>query len=146
MRKMSSNWYSLRWQVLNRDSFTCQYCGRNAPDVVLHVDHKEAQANGGEDSLENLITACSACNIGKNLRPLGIPLVVLPLGHNRKRSSVLDEIIAYLRASNQQGATATEIASALGRHRVTIAKIFIANPSLFQKHHKQKASVYYILT
>ena len=30
-----------RFEVFKRDSFTCQYCGRTAPDVVLHLDHKE---------------------------------------------------------------------------------------------------------
>ena len=29
----------LRFEVFKRDSFTCQYCGKSAPDVILHVDH-----------------------------------------------------------------------------------------------------------
>ena len=28
-----------RFDVFKRDSFTCQYCGKSAPDVVLQVDH-----------------------------------------------------------------------------------------------------------
>lgn len=28
-----------RFEVFKRDSFTCQYCGRSAPEVVLQVDH-----------------------------------------------------------------------------------------------------------
>ena len=55
--------------MFERDDFTCQYCGQSAPDVVLHVDHKRARANGGSDSIDNLITACSACNIGKRAKP-----------------------------------------------------------------------------
>jgi len=29
----------LRFRVLRRDRFTCQYCGAKAHDVVVHVDH-----------------------------------------------------------------------------------------------------------
>src|SRR5438045_6265774 len=30
---------SLRFEVFRRDDFTCQYCGRRAPEVILHADH-----------------------------------------------------------------------------------------------------------
>jgi len=55
----------VRWQVIARDSFTCQYCGRRPPDVCLEVDHKISVAKGGTNEIENLITACSECNGGK---------------------------------------------------------------------------------
>lgn len=29
---------SIRFEVFKRDMFTCQYCGRKAPDVILEVD------------------------------------------------------------------------------------------------------------
>jgi 5-methylcytosine-specific restriction endonuclease McrA len=56
----------LRVLVLERDNFTCQYCGRRAPEVVLEVDHYEAQALGGDDETRNLRTACRDCNGGKS--------------------------------------------------------------------------------
>lgn len=56
---------SVRWQVFARDSFVCQYCGRRPPEVVLEVDHRTSVANGGNDTLENLATACADCNRGK---------------------------------------------------------------------------------
>ena len=59
----------LRFRVLRRDNFTCQYCGRSAPDVELHVDHKVPFADGGSDSLSNLVTACAECNLGKSDSP-----------------------------------------------------------------------------
>ena len=59
---------SLRWAVLERDAFTCRYCGRSAPQVVLHVDHVKPRSAGGEDSFENLVTACQDCNLGKSTR------------------------------------------------------------------------------
>lgn len=57
-----------RWTVLNRDDFTCQYCGRSAPHVVLQVDHVVAKAMGGHDGMDNLITSCWQCNQGKKTR------------------------------------------------------------------------------
>jgi len=62
----------IRWQVLARDSFTCTYCGRRPPDVVLEVDHRVSVKDGGSNDPENLVAACSACNGGKgafSLRP-----------------------------------------------------------------------------
>lgn len=56
---------SLRFEVFKRDSFTCQYCGRSAPEVLLHADHIDPKANGGEDTILNLVTSCQDCNLGK---------------------------------------------------------------------------------
>lgn len=60
----------IRFEVFKRDSFKCQYCGRSAPDVLLHVDHIDPVANGGNSVIFNLITACSDCNLGKGARLL----------------------------------------------------------------------------
>lgn len=56
----------MRFEVFKRDSFTCQYCGRMAPDVVLEVDHIKPVSKGGKNEMLNLITSCSACNNGKS--------------------------------------------------------------------------------
>src|SRR5215471_14301985 len=61
---------TLRFEVFKRDSFTCQYCGRRAPDVVLHCDHVKAVAEGGTTDILNLVTACADCNLGKGARQL----------------------------------------------------------------------------
>ena len=47
----------LRFEVFKRDRFTCQYCGRMSPDVILEVDHIKPVAEGGEDEILNLITS-----------------------------------------------------------------------------------------
>lgn len=60
----------IRFEVFKRDSFTCQYCGRKAPDVVLEVDHIEPVSKGGTDDILNLITSCKDCNSGKGDRKL----------------------------------------------------------------------------
>jgi 5-methylcytosine-specific restriction endonuclease McrA len=56
---------SRRWSVLVRDNFTCQYCGAKAPEVRLEVDHFFPKSRGGENTMENLVTACLDCNRGK---------------------------------------------------------------------------------
>jgi len=57
----------LRFQVLQRDNFRCQLCGRNASDgVKLEVDHSHPASQGGADALENLWTLCFDCNRGKS--------------------------------------------------------------------------------
>lgn len=55
----------IRFEVFKRDKFTCQYCGRMAPDVVLEVDHIQPVAEGGANDILNLITSCRDCNRGK---------------------------------------------------------------------------------
>lgn len=60
----------LRFEVFKRDSFTCQYCGAHPPKVVLHVDHIDPVANGGSNNIDNLVTSCDCCNLGKGARLL----------------------------------------------------------------------------
>ena len=57
---------SLRFLILKRDEFTCQYCGRQAPTVELHIDHIIPWKIEKKHREENLIAACADCNIGKS--------------------------------------------------------------------------------
>ena len=56
----------MRFEVFKRDNFTCQYCGRMAPDVVLQVDHIKPVAKCGKNEMINLVTSCFDCNNGKS--------------------------------------------------------------------------------
>lgn len=58
----------IRFDVFRRDNFTCRYCGRSSPQVVLHCDHVKPRTKGGETSMENLVTACTDCNFGKRAK------------------------------------------------------------------------------
>lgn len=49
-----------RAHALDRDNYTCQYCG--AKKVRLEVHHIRFRRNGGSDDLENLITLCKKCH------------------------------------------------------------------------------------
>lgn len=59
--KRPSTFYN-RYSILERDKFTCQYCGRKSPDVALEIDHIIPVSKGGSDYPSNLITACFDCN------------------------------------------------------------------------------------
>ena len=65
-----------RFEVFKRDKFTCQYCGRTIPDVVLHIDHIKPVSKGGTNDIMNLITSCSECNLGKGARELSDDSVI----------------------------------------------------------------------
>ena len=56
-------------EVLRRDNFTCQYCGRQTP--YLTIDHIVPKHLGGDHIWENVVTACSYCNHKKGGRTLG---------------------------------------------------------------------------
>ena len=53
-------WRKLRKQVLERDKFTCQHCGRVGGN--LECDHILNEARGGTDDLSNLQTLCRECH------------------------------------------------------------------------------------
>jgi len=76
----------IRFEVFKRDSFTCQYCGKAAPDVILHVDHIEPRSKGGSDDIINLVTSCCDCNLGKSNRKLDDDAVI------KQRKRQLDEL------------------------------------------------------
>lgn len=70
MSKRKSISKGMRFDVLNRDNFTCQYCGKSAPEVKLEVDHIKPVVNGGKNKMKNLITSCEACNRGKHSKEI----------------------------------------------------------------------------
>ena len=61
-----------RFEVFKRDGFRCMYCGAHPPKVLLHVDHITAVAAGGKNDMDNLITSCEPCNLGKGARSLEV--------------------------------------------------------------------------
>ena len=58
---------SLRYDILNRDNFTCVICGASSKQGArLHVDHIIPISKGGKSVPSNLRTLCERCNIGKS--------------------------------------------------------------------------------
>lgn len=57
---------SLRFQVLKRDDYRCQACGKGADTEKLEVDHIIPVSKGGKTEIDNLQTLCHSCNSGKS--------------------------------------------------------------------------------
>lgn len=57
-----------RFNLFLRDSFACQYCGANTD---LTFDHVVPRSAGGITSWQNVVAACSPCNLRKANRSLG---------------------------------------------------------------------------
>lgn len=49
-----------RKNLLIRDDYTCQYCGKRTQPLT--IDHVIPRHYGGKDTWENLVVACQACN------------------------------------------------------------------------------------
>lgn len=69
-------WRLLRQQVFLRDGWACVYCGKRTG--TLTCDHVLPVSRGGSSTLDNLVTACLACNTAKATKTpeewLGRPL------------------------------------------------------------------------
>lgn len=60
----------LRWDVWERDNFTCQECGARRR---LSVDHVIPESAGGPTVFDNLQTLCVSCNSQKGARKMPSP-------------------------------------------------------------------------
>jgi 5-methylcytosine-specific restriction endonuclease McrA len=69
-----------RKAVLARDSYTCQYCGREASGLT--VDHVIPRSRGGQSVWENIVASCAPCNRKKGNR---MPREAQMLPANRPR-------------------------------------------------------------
>jgi len=57
-----------RVKVFERDGYACRSCGKQLTRFTATVDFVEPLASGGDESVENLVTACADCNTRGNKR------------------------------------------------------------------------------
>ena len=68
-----------RFEIFNRDRFTCQYCGKQTRQLTL--DHILPRYRGGKHTWENVVSACVACNrrkAGRTPQEAGMKLLRPP--------------------------------------------------------------------
>ncbi len=66
-------------EVFLRDRFTCQYCGKKDQDLTL--DHVVPRRQNGSHAWNNVVAACSKCNLrkaGRTPKEAGMNLVKEP--------------------------------------------------------------------
>lgn len=92
-----------RFDIFNRDAFTCRYCGKTPPQVMLVVDHIIPVVSGGTNDQSNLATSCEECNQGKGKttlkdgsmpEPLALAIVQSRMEEEREASIALKAIEA----------------------------------------------------
>ena len=90
-----------RRNIFARDKNRCQYCGKRYPTSELSLDHIIPRSMGGKSVWENIVCACTKCNVKKGgrtpwqagltlvqkpVKPKRNPLVHVHFGHQRYRS------------------------------------------------------------
>lgn len=62
----NAEWRRVRFEVFERDGYRCVYCDVECESP--HADHIIPRSRGGPSTLDNLATACPACNKSKKDR------------------------------------------------------------------------------
>ncbi len=68
-----------RFEIFNRDRYTCQYCSKETRQLTL--DHVIPRYRSGEHTWENVVSACIPCNrrkAGRTPQEAGMKLIRSP--------------------------------------------------------------------
>ena len=77
----------LKWQVWQKDNFTCVKCGKRE---YLEIDHIVPLSKEGETELNNLQTLCSICN---KIKSNGIAPVTKPKQTLEQSEKIIEEFV-----------------------------------------------------
>lgn len=78
---------NLRFAILKRDQFTCQYCGVQTRNCI--VEHVIPVSRGGPAEAFNLVAACRPCNSSKYTR-VWVPKNLGAIAHPEWHAAVID--------------------------------------------------------
>ena len=92
--------YKVRHRILNRDNFTCQYCGAKLKWGELHIDHIIPRSKGGKNEDSNYLAACQRCNSSKCDRSLE-EFLEMAIRHKSEFSSKLRYCSGVVRGLNK---------------------------------------------
>jgi hypothetical protein len=71
--KKEADYYNIkenRQKVFERDGYKCHYCQKQLTRFSATLDHIQPVSEGGDNSYDNLITACLHCNSQRGSRPV----------------------------------------------------------------------------
>lgn len=105
----SLEWQKLRKKILQRDEYTCQYCGFKSKkyQIVHHID-----GNPQNNSDDNLVVICQMCNLVEHAGQGCVVQGVVNLYEKSKFSQ--NEIIKITREMRDKKKTDSEIIDFLG--------------------------------
>lgn len=72
---------SVRAEVISRDGRLCRYCNAKLMPSKITIDHVTPVSFGGNNNIDNLVVACSPCNMKKGARTpdqAGMQLLAVP--------------------------------------------------------------------
>jgi 5-methylcytosine-specific restriction endonuclease McrA len=84
-----------RKNILIRDAYRCQYCGREFLPSELTIDHITPKVQGGVNHWNNVVACCRACNMrkgGRTPRQAGMQLKRQPV-----KPTIMEFINMYLK-------------------------------------------------
>jgi len=100
----SPKWQKKRLEILNRDQFTCQYCGDT--ETTLQVHHKKYTKEPWDAPNEDLITTCEHChqfiesnksllalNEVRKLKTLKGSILLLGIGNEHENNEMCSSIL-----------------------------------------------------
>lgn len=103
----------LRYEILKRDGYRCQYCGASAEETELRVDHVVPRALNGTDSPDNLVAACVECNTGKSsTHPDAETVARVSAKQFAWRAAIDDALQAFMDEKAETDAAADDFADA----------------------------------
>jgi 5-methylcytosine-specific restriction endonuclease McrA len=88
---LDEQWLNLQRQTFERDGFKCRHCKKGGKE--LHAHHIIARQDGGEDTLDNLVTLDKECHVAYHQGKLE-----LKIGKHKFRGKI-DTELAILRKS-----------------------------------------------
>ncbi len=59
-----------RLKIFERDGYKCHYCQKQLTRFSATLDHIQPVSKGGDNSYDNLITACLHCNSERGNKPV----------------------------------------------------------------------------
>ncbi len=71
--KREADFYNVaenRLRIFERDGYKCRYCAKQLTRFTATLDHLQPVSEGGDNSFDNLTTACLNCNSRRGARPV----------------------------------------------------------------------------